>query len=91
VTKKSGPDKLGAIYTLRQAAEEHGRAEERLMQAPSTEKVDDVIRARIAVDAKTEDAVQACKTCGQAHSPTAAQCVTGGDGGNVINVNFRQG
>ncbi len=88
-TERDEPDeKSGAIFELRRAAEEHGRAEERLLQDPSTEKIGDLIEARTALDEKTEAAVQACKKCGQPHAPTASQCVTGTDGRNVINVNF---
>lgn len=62
-------DKVDAIYDLRKAAEEKGRAEEALDQDPSPEKRDRLLDAHMELEEKTMQALDVCHQCGHEHGP----------------------
>jgi hypothetical protein len=61
-------DKVDAIYELREAAEEHGRASADLDKKPdSPEARDAVLEARAKLEEATVDAIESCHYCGEPH------------------------
>ena len=71
------PNKVNAIYSLRDAAEHKAVAEMILRDEPSPAHREALLDARLELEAKTQDAIDACHTCELEHS-----------GGNVIDVDF---
>lgn len=74
--------KVDAIYELREAAEEKGRAEEALGQKPSPEKRDALLDAAMTLEEKTVTALEACHDCGHEHAPDMPHAA------NVVHVDF---
>ncbi|GAC1501720.1 MAG: hypothetical protein NVS1B14_06240 [Vulcanimicrobiaceae bacterium] len=77
-------NKVDAVYELREAAEEHGRAEERLQRERSPKSVDALLDAKERLEVKTVEAIQACEHCGESHCDDPAHSKPD----NVINVDF---
>jgi len=63
------PNKVNAIYSLRDAAEQKALAEMKLRDAPSERHRDELLDAQIKLEAKTQDAIEACHECGGQHPP----------------------
>ena len=62
--------KVDAIFELRDAAEEHGRAIAELSADPaSVAGQDAVLEARSKLEAATADAIDSCHYCGLPHNP----------------------
>lgn len=60
--------KVEAIFDLRKAAEEHARAEVAVEQRDTPDRRDALLEARIALEDSTQEAIEACEHCGQAHA-----------------------
>jgi len=61
-------NKVDAIFELREAAEEHGRANAELEVKPgSPEARDGLLEARAKLEEATVDAIESCHHCGEAH------------------------
>ncbi|MFN2529187.1 MAG: hypothetical protein ABR584_10790 [Candidatus Baltobacteraceae bacterium] len=79
-----GINKVQAVYELREAAEEHGRAELQIDLDRSPENVDRLLEAKERLELKTVEAIQACEHCGETHCEDEShQKKT-----NVIKVEF---
>jgi hypothetical protein len=63
------PNKVKAIYSLRDAAEQKAMAEMRLRDQPSEGHREALLDAQMTLEAKTQDAIEACHECGAAHAP----------------------
>ncbi|MDP9018311.1 MAG: hypothetical protein M3N19_08325 [Candidatus Eremiobacteraeota bacterium] len=77
-------NKVQAVYELREAAEEHGRAEERLEMDRTGKNIDRLLDAKELLELKTVEAIQACEHCGQTHCEDPAHTAKN----NVVNVKF---
>ena len=66
-------DKVGAIYAVREAAEEHARAAIRVEVEGTPESRDELLDARMKLENTTHDAIVACHECGNSH-PRGASC-----------------
>lgn len=60
---------MQAIYEVREAAEEHARAEVRLEQEPTAEARDELIDSRIRLERSTHEAIISCHQCDRPHGP----------------------
>jgi hypothetical protein len=60
--------KTEAIYSLRDAAEAKAIAELRVDANPTPAARDALLEARLELEAKTQDAVEACHECGHSHA-----------------------
>lgn len=80
-------NKIEAIYALRDAAEKSGSAATRLDEHPSPAARDALLAARLQLEAKTQDAIEACHECGHIHGDGDPHGAAGGS--NVIDVDFR--
>jgi hypothetical protein len=79
------PNKVQAIYSLRDAAEQKAMAELALRSEPSAQHREEFLDAQLTLESKTQDAIEACHECGEKHhadQPHAAR------GGNIIDVDF---
>jgi len=89
MTKK----KMDAVFELREAAEELGRQEQKLEADQSPERRDAVLDARLEVEGKTAEAIDACEDCGrehcedESHAARRRVAVTRSDG-KVVKVEF---
>jgi anti-sigma regulatory factor (Ser/Thr protein kinase) len=61
--------KVQAIYSLREAAEAKAVAEVKAEAEPSSAARDTLLDAQLHLEAKTQDAIEACHECGYTHSP----------------------
>ena len=77
-------NKVQAVYELREAAEEHGRAEAQIDLDRTPENVDRLLEAKERLELKTVEAIQACEHCGEAHCEDESHKHKS----NVINVEF---
>lgn len=78
-------NKIDAIYALREAAEEKALAEVELSAHATKSARDVLLNAQLQLEAKTQDAIEACHECGHAHASDDAHV---GSNGNVIQVAF---
>jgi hypothetical protein len=62
-------EKINAIYDLREAVEAKVRAEQALEKAPTPDARAALLQARLDLEAKTQDAIDVCHTCGHPHDP----------------------
>jgi len=85
------PNKIEAIYDLREAVENKVHAEKALEVQPSPEKRDALLDAQLTVEEKTQDAIEACMECGSCHSAGTLHRGIVGREGNVLDVNFSEG
>ena len=69
-------NKVQAVYELREAAEEHGKAEALLDAERSSENVDKLLDAKERLEVKTVQAIQACGQCGEPHCDDATHAQT---------------
>ncbi len=77
-------NKVQAVYELREAAEEHGRAEAQIDLDRSPENIDRLLEAKEHLELKTVEAIESCEHCGENHCDDEShQRKT-----NVINVQF---
>ena len=60
--------KTDAIYSLRNAAEAKAVAEVKADANPTPAARDALLEARLELEAKTQDAVEACHECGHSHA-----------------------
>ena len=60
--------KIDAIYSLREAAEAKAVAEVKADATPTASARDALLEAQLALEAKTQDAVEACHECGHPHA-----------------------
>jgi anti-sigma regulatory factor (Ser/Thr protein kinase) len=67
--------KTEAIYSLRDAAEAKAIAEVKADANPTPAARDALLEARLELEAKTQDAVEACHECGQSHAVDAPHYV----------------
>ena len=79
-------NKIDAVYELRAAAEEHGRAEKMIETDRSPENIDRLVDAKEVMEIKTIEAIEACHECGEYHCSDESHK----KGADVINVNFDQ-
>ena len=77
-------NKVQAVYELREAAEEHGRAEAQIDRDRSPGNIDRLLDAKERLEVKTVEAIQACEHCGESHCDDDSHKVKN----NVINVAF---
>jgi hypothetical protein len=61
--------KIDAIYALRSAAEEKAQAEIAVDAQPTADARDALLDAQLRLEAKTQDAIEACHECGHGHPP----------------------
>ena len=61
-------DKVEAVYALRKAAEAHGRAEALLDIKNTPENRDTMLDTKVALEAKTAEAIESCHDCGRTHA-----------------------
>jgi hypothetical protein len=59
--------KTEAIYSLREAAEAKAFAEVKAIANPTPDARDALLEARLELEVKTQDAVEACHECGHSH------------------------
>jgi hypothetical protein len=62
------PNKVNAIYSLRDAAEQKAMAEMILRDEPSERHRNELLDAQMKLEAKTQDAIEACHECGGRHA-----------------------
>jgi hypothetical protein len=67
--------KTEAIYSLREAAEAKAVAEVRADANPTPAARDALLEAQLELEAKTQDAVEACHECGHPHAADAPHYV----------------
>jgi hypothetical protein len=79
------PRKVEAIYSLRDAAEQKAMAEMILRDQPNEGHRDALLEAQLRLEAKTQDAIEACHECGGSHAKDQPH-VDRGD--NVIRGKF---
>jgi len=77
-------NKVEAVYELREAAEEHGRAELQIDLDHSPENVGRLLDAKERLELKTVEAIRACGHCGDNHCTDESHQ----DKSNVIKVEF---
>ncbi len=65
------PDKVEAIFELREAVEEKVHAEYSAAREGSPEARDALLDATLKVDEKTQDAIEVCHTCDRPHAANA--------------------
>ena len=82
------PNKVEAIYSLRDAAEQKAVAEMMLRDQPTAKHREALLDAQMALEAKTQDAIEACHECGLAHAGDAPHAQRGE---NVIDLYSREG
>jgi hypothetical protein len=75
--------KIEAIYSLRNAAEEKAQAEIKAQVLPTPAARDALLDAQLRLEAKTQDAIEACHECGRPHGAEEPHYT-----GNVRNVDF---
>jgi hypothetical protein len=78
-------NKIDAIYALREAAETKAVAEVLVDAEPSPESRDMLLNAQLDLESKTQQAIEACHECGEAHAADAPHRNTTG---NVVQVDF---
>jgi hypothetical protein len=78
--------KIEAIYDLREAVEEKVRAEVAVDKQPTSASRDRLLDATLAVEEKTQHAIEVCHECG--HQVNDAPHVHRVEGSNVIAVDF---
>jgi len=61
------PDKIAAVYALREAAEEHARIETEIGKEPSRSDRDRLLESRTKLEQKTREAIEICEHCGRQH------------------------
>lgn len=76
-------DKVTAVYELRDAVEEKVRAEVQVETRPTAAAKDELLRATLDVERRTQHAIEVCHACGRAHRDEPA-C----SGDNVREVAF---
>ncbi|MBC5816429.1 MAG: hypothetical protein GIW97_07795 [Candidatus Eremiobacteraeota bacterium] len=77
-------NKVQAVYELREAAEEHARADAEIDADRSPANVDRLLAAKERLEVKTVEAIEACEHCGDNHCDDEShQKKT-----NVIKVEF---
>ncbi len=81
-------NKIEAIYDLREAVEHKVNAENELEARPSAENRDALLDAQLAVEAKTQDAIESCLECGTCHAAQEPHRGVVERDGNVLGVNF---
>ncbi len=69
MSESRSPDKVEAIFQLREAAEKKARAERDLDDAPSPERRDVLLDAKLELEEKTQTAIEVCHECGHEHAP----------------------
>lgn len=79
-------DKVGAVYALRAAAEEHGRVEAIVGNMPQGEQLDLLLDTRMRLEELTQAAIEACEHCGLAHVDDQSPCAP--SRGQVIKGDF---
>ncbi|HLJ84518.1 MAG TPA: hypothetical protein VKT51_10130 [Candidatus Eremiobacteraceae bacterium] len=62
--------KIEAIYALRKAAEQKGKAELVVDEEPSAEARDALLDAQLTLEDSTVEAIKACHECGREHGPS---------------------
>jgi len=95
------PDKVEAIFELREAVEEKVHAEYSAAREGSPEARDALLDATLKVDEKTQDAIEVCHTCDRPHAanephtasephtePRTASSRIGAHADNVVAVDF---
>jgi hypothetical protein len=91
------PDKVEAIFELREAVEEKVHAEYSAAREGSPEARDALLDATLKVDEKTQDAIEVCHACDRPHATTEPHTTTeprtassriGTHVDNVIAVDF---
>jgi hypothetical protein len=91
------PDKVEAIFELREAVEEKVHAEYSAAREGSPEARDALLDATLKVDEKTQDAIEICHTCDRPHAasephfssePRTASSRIGAHTDNVVAVDF---
>jgi hypothetical protein len=89
---EASPNKVEAIYELREAVEAKAQAEHALEHDASAGARDALLAAQLDVEAKTQEAIDVCHECGDpsadGHSHTPSSLVRE-RAGNVLHVNFR--
>ncbi len=82
-------NKIEAIYDLREAVEQKVHAEKALEARPSAENRDALLDAQLAVEARTQDAIESCLECGTCHAPDEPHRGLVERDGNLLGVNFK--
>jgi hypothetical protein len=83
-TMSESVNKVDAIYELRKAAEKKGRIEQRLQAEPTPDKRDALLDAKLELEQKTVQAIDACHECGHAHA------ADGPHESNVVRIDSRK-
>lgn len=81
------PNKVEAIYSLRDAAEQKAVAEMTLRDQPTAKHREALLDAQMVLEAKTQDAIEACHECGLPHAGDAGHAERGE---NVIDLYSRE-
>ena len=79
-------NKIDAIYAVREAAERKAVLEVSLSAHPSPDARDALLAAQLSLEARTQDAIEACHHCGRRHADDEPHAEAGRD--NVIDVDF---
>ena len=79
-------NKIETIYAVREAAERKALLEASMGAQPSAAARDALLAAQLTLEARTQDAIEACHHCGRTHTDESSG-EAGGD--NVIDVDFR--
>ena len=61
--------KIDAIYDLRDAAERKARVQQAVEEQPTKQRKDELLDAKLELERKTVEAIDACHECGHVHEP----------------------
>ncbi len=89
MSESTVPKKIEAIYELREAVEAKVLAEVDLAREKTPEAQAAYLDAALTLESKTQDAIEICHECGEAHGGDAHRERVEGSHDNVIDVDFR--
>ena len=93
--QSTSQNKIDAIYDLRAAVEQQVHAEHAAAEIGTPEARDVLLDATLNVEAKTQDAIEACHDCGRVHASDEAHERLARVGemhdSNIIDVDFSRG
>ena len=78
-------NKIEAIYAVREAAERKAVLEAGLIAHPTPDARDALLAAQLTLEARTQDAIDACHHCGRVHADDEPHPESRD---NVIEVDF---
>jgi hypothetical protein len=81
--------KIDVIYELRESVEAKVRLEQAAQESPSPGARAALLDAQLAVEEKTQEAIELCHQCGHEHGPSeACEGEARAPKGNVLEIDF---